>query len=172
LSKSVNPKLNRRVLFRPERYKYVKGSKDKGGCVFCVAASKKVSFKTLCLFQTDHSMVVLNKFPYNSGHLLVLPKNHVGEIFDLTDVEYLDLQLTVRLAAQAIEKVYQPSGFNMGLNHGKAAGAGIPKHLHYHIIPRWEGDLNFFPLIADTKVVIEDLDQSYSKLAQFFKGVS
>ncbi len=172
MSKSTNSKLNRRVLFRPKRYKYVKGSKDKGECVFCLAAKKKKSFKTLCLFQTDHSMVVLNKFPYNSGHLLVLPKNHVGEIFDLTDVEYLDLQLTIRLAAQAIEKVYEPSGFNMGLNHGKAAGAGIPKHLHYHIIPRWEGDLNFFPLIADTKVVIEDLDQSYDKLAQFFKGVS
>lgn len=117
-------------------------------------------------------MVVLNKFPYNSGHLLILPKKHVGDIFDLTDMQYLDLQITVRLAAQAIEKVYQPSGFNMGLNHGKAAGAGIPKHLHYHLIPRWEGDLNFFPLIADTKVVIENLNQSYDKLLRFFKEVS
>ena len=172
MSKTVSSKLNRRILFRPERYKYVKGPKEKGECVFCLAAKKKISFKTLCLFQTEHSMVVLNKFPYNSGHLLILPKKHIGQIFDLTDRQYLDLQMTVRLAAQAIEEVYQPSGFNMGLNHGKAAGAGIPKHLHYHLIPRWEGDLNFFPLIADTKVVIEELDQSYEKLSQFFKGVS
>lgn len=172
MSKVATSKLNRRVLFRPKRYKYVKGIKDAGGCVFCLAEKKKVSSKTLCLYKTEHSMVVLNKFPYNSGHLLVLPRKHVAEIFDLTDIEYQDLQMTVRLAAQAIKEVYQPAGFNMGLNHGKAAGAGIPKHVHYHLIPRWEGDLNFFPLIADTKVVIEDLDQSYDKLFQFFEGVS
>ncbi len=172
MSKTSSSQLNRRILFRPKRYKYVKGAKDVGGCVFCLAAKKKKSLKTLCLYQTQHSMVVLNKFPYNSGHLLVLPKRHVGEIFDLSDVEYQDLQLTVRLAAEAIQKVYQPSGFNLGLNHGKAAGAGIPHHIHYHIVPRWEGDLNFFPLIADTKVVIEELDQSFKKLSQFFEGVS
>lgn len=171
MSRAAASQLSRRVLFRPKRYKYVKGAKEKGECVFCVADQKKPTFKTLCLYQSEHSMVILNKFPYNSGHLLVLPRNHVAEIFDLTDAEYLDLQMTVRLAAQAIEEVYQPSGFNMGLNHGKAAGAGIPKHLHYHLIPRWEGDLNFFPLIADTKVVIEELSQSYKKLSQFFKRV-
>ena len=106
-------------------------------------------------------MVILNKFPYNSGHLLVLPLKHVGQIFDLADIEYQDLQSVVRMAAEGIQKVYQPSGFNMGLNHGRAAGAGLPDHIHYHLVPRWEGDLNFFPLIADTKVVVENLEQSF-----------
>jgi ATP adenylyltransferase len=113
-------------------------------------------------------MVVLNKYPYNSGHLLVLPQRHEGSLFDLSEVEYKDLQDTLRLACQAVTEVYQPAGFNVGLNHGRAAGAGIPDHLHFHVIPRWEGDLNFFPLVTDTKVVIEDLRQTYKKLTQFF----
>lgn len=171
-SSASRAQLNRNVLFRPERYKYVKGIEKKAdGCVFCLAASSPANVadvKTLCLYKTQHSMIILNKFPYNSGHLLVLPLKHQGQIFDLSTHEYQDLQSVVRLAAEAIQKVYQPSGFNLGLNHGRAAGAGLPEHLHYHLVPRWEGDLNFFPLIADTKVVVESLEQSYKKLYQFF----
>ncbi len=166
---STQVKLNRNVLFRPERYKYVKGiEKSTETCVFCEAASRPIGFQTLCLYKSKHSMVILNKFPYNSGHLLVLPLKHVGQIFDLSEVEYQDLQAVVRLAAEGIQKVYQPSGFNLGLNHGRAAGAGLPDHIHYHLVPRWEGDLNFFPLIADTKVVVESLEQSFEKLKNFF----
>lgn len=169
---STQVKLNRNVLFRPERYKYVKGiEKSSQGCVFCEAAQNSHGFKTLCLYKSRHSMVILNKFPYNTGHLLVLPLKHVGQIFDLATAEYQDLQAVVRLAAQGIQKVYQPSGFNLGLNHGRAAGAGLPDHLHYHLIPRWEGDLNFFPLIADTKVVVESLEQSFEKLKNFFNQI-
>lgn len=165
-------KLYRNVLFRPERYKYVKGiEKHSDTCVFCEAALNPVGFQTLCLYKSKHSMVILNKFPYNSGHLLVLPLKHVGQIFDLPDVEYQDLQSVVRMAADGIQKVYQPSGFNMGLNHGRAAGAGLPDHIHYHLVPRWEGDLNFFPLFADTKVVVESLEQSFEKLKNFFNRI-
>jgi ATP adenylyltransferase len=162
-------KLNRRVLFRPKRSSYVRGiKKSKAPCVFCEAAKNKTSLKTLCVFKSEHSMVILNKFPYNSGHLLVLPKRHQGNLFVLTQEEYLDLNETLKMACQAITQVYEPAGFNIGLNHGRAAGAGLPDHLHFHIIPRWEGDLNFFPLVTDTKVVIEDLHQSYKKLSQYF----
>ncbi len=169
---STQVKLNRNVLFRPERYKYVKGiEKSSAHCVFCEASQNPVGFKNLCLYKSRHSMVMLNKFPYNSGHLLVLPLNHIGQIFDLSSAEYQDLQAVVKLAAEGIQKVYQPSGFNLGLNHGRAAGAGLPDHIHYHLVPRWEGDLNFFPLIADTKVVVENLEQSFEKLKSFFNGI-
>lgn len=161
--------LKRDVLFRPDRLKYVRKLEVADGCVFCTA-SKKVSLETLCLYQSKHSMVVLNKFPYNSGHVLVLPRHHKGDMFALTDDEFTDLHLTLKLAMKAVTETYQPGGINVGLNQGKDAGAGIPEHLHYHLIPRWAGDLNFFPLVAETKVVIENLAQSYERLQNFFKA--
>lgn len=167
----MSSQLNRRILFRPDRYKYVRGAREKS-CVFCKAAKNRVSLKTLCVYKTEHSLVILNKFPYNSGHLLVLPRRHCGNLFDLSELEFTDLNQTLRLAAKGVQKVYKPTGFNMGLNHGRAAGAGLPDHLHYHIIPRWEGDLNFFPLITDTKVVIESLEQTYKKLIHYFGGLT
>ena len=115
-------------------------------------------------------MVVLNKFPYNSGHLLVLPQRHCGDLLSLSDEEFFDLQKTVRLSMGALQEVYAPGGINLGLNHGAVAGAGIPEHIHYHLIPRWAGDLNFFPLIAETKVVVESLEQTYEKLWGIFKN--
>lgn len=116
-------------------------------------------------------MIILNKFPYNSGHLLVLPRHHKGHLLKLSDIEYQDLHQTLKIAVQASEKLYQPPAMNIGLNHGKAAGAGLPEHLHYHLIPRWEGDLNFFPLIAETKVVVESLEQTYEKFSQYFSEI-
>ena len=161
--------LNRQVLFRPQRYQYVRKLIPSSGCVFCAAAKDDLSFESLCVFKSEHSMVILNKFPYNSGHLLVLPLSHKGSLLELTEPEFLDLHLTIRKAVKAIEEIYQPAALNLGLNHGKAAGAGLPDHLHYHVIPRWEGDLNFFPLVADTKVVIESLDQTYRQFRKYFK---
>ena len=162
-------KLNRRVLFRPKRSNYVRGiKKTNSKCVFCDASKAKPSFKSLCVYESKYSMVILNKFPYNSGHLLVLPLRHEGNLFDLNHDEFLDLNQTLKLACQAITEIYEPAGFNVGLNHGRAAGAGLPEHLHFHVIPRWEGDLNFFPIVSDTKVVIEDLKQTYKKLSQYF----
>lgn len=114
-------------------------------------------------------MVILNKFPYNTGHVLVLPLRHCGDLLSLSDIEYVDLQETVRKTMKALTEIYEPGGINLGLNHGAVAGAGIPEHLHYHIIPRWSGDLNFFPLIAETKVLVESLDQTYDKLMGYFK---
>lgn len=125
-------------------------------------------FESLCVFKSEHTMIVLNKFPYNSGHLLVMPREHKGHLLSLTEVEFQDLHQVLKKAIQAMEKLYQPAALNIGLNHGKAAGAGLPDHLHYHVIPRWEGDLNFFPLIAETKVVIESLEQTFEKFSQYF----
>lgn len=156
--------LERDVLFRPDRMKYVRKLIKPEGCVFCRAAKEDISFETLCVFKSEHSMILLNKFPYNSGHLLVLPRRHCGDMLKLSEAEFRDLQDTVRLAMKTVNEAYEPGGINIGLNHGAVAGAGIPEHMHYHLVPRWAGDLNFFPLIAETKVLVESLEQTYEKL--------
>lgn len=160
--------LERDVLFRPDRFKYVRKLMKPEGCVFCKAAKNEVSFDTLCVYKTEHSMIVLNKFPYNSGHLLVIPLKHQENLLAMSKESHYDLHDTLRLAMKALQDNYQPGGLNVGLNHGAVAGAGIPDHLHYHVIPRWSGDLNFFPLIAETKVVIESLEQTYDRLLGYF----
>ncbi len=163
MQKEIWP-LERDVLFRPDRMKYVRKLIPQEGCVFCRANSEKPSLDTLCVYQSKHSMIVLNKFPYNSGHILVLPRRHCGDLLQLLDAEFMDLQNTIRKAMSALQRGYEPGGMNLGLNQGAVAGAGIPEHLHYHVIPRWAGDLNFFPLIAETKVLVESLEQTYEKL--------
>ncbi len=160
----------RAVMFRPDRLKYVRKIDRPKGCVFCEARKKGVRFSSLVLLEREHAMVVMNKFPYNNGHLLVLPTRHCGDFLKLTQAELIELQDLNRLAIEVLTKVYEPAGFNMGLNLGKVAGAGIPEHLHYHLIPRWRGDTNFFPLIAETKVVVETLEQTYQRLLPYFKG--
>lgn len=154
----------RNVMFRPERSSYVRRTAQAESCVFCDALVHGICFESLVLFQNDHAMLMLNKFPYNSGHLLVLPKRHNGDFTLMTDQELRDVNRLMKLGIEALKKVYQPGGFNIGLNLGAVSGAGIPEHLHWHIIPRWYGDANFYPLIAETKVVIETLEQTYTKL--------
>ncbi len=156
----------RDLMFRPERYKYVRKLVKPQGCVFCNCAKKKESFSSLTLVKTKYSMVVMNKFPYNNGHLLVIPKRHCGDLMDLPNEAYTDLMELLRKSMRVLEKVYGCEGMNVGMNHGAVAGAGIPKHLHWHVIPRWFGDVNFFPLIAETKVVVESLESSYHRIKE------
>lgn len=169
IGKEIWP-LERDVLFRPDRMKYVRKLIKPEGCVFCRAAQETPSLDTLCVYQSQHSMIVLNKFPYNSGHILVIPRRHCGDLLKLSEDEFRDLQDTIRLAMRALNEAYEPGGINLGLNHGAVAGAGIPEHLHYHLIPRWAGDLNFFPLIAETKVLVESLEQTYEKLCGILRS--
>jgi ATP adenylyltransferase len=164
--------IERDIFFRPSRMKYVRKLIKPVGCVFCTSAEKPATQKTLCVYKTKYSQVVVNKYPYNSGHVLVLPLRHIGDILQLSDDEYTDLHLTLKLAVKAIQSVYQPHGFNLGMNHGITGGAGIPDHLHYHIVPRWNGDLNFFPLIAETKLVIETAESTFKKLKTFFNRLN
>lgn len=159
----------RNILFRPDRMTYVRKLVPTKGCVFCSSAKAQMSLETLCIYKTKSSMIILNKFPYNPGHLLVLPLHHCGNLLQLIDTEFQDLQQTLRVALVAIESVYKPAGVNLGMNHGEASGAGIPDHIHYHLVPRWVGDLNFFPLIAETKVVVETLEQTYTRFVEYFK---
>lgn len=164
--KSSAPKwpVTRNVMFRPERMKYVRRLIRPEGCVFCHALTEGVKPESLVLCQNEQAMLMLNKFPYNSGHLLVLPKRHGGEFTELTEAEMQDVHALMKIGVEILTEAYRPGGFNMGLNLGSVAGAGIPEHLHWHILPRWAGDANFYPLIAETKVVIETLEQTYSRL--------
>ena len=154
---------------RPERLRYVRKLLPVEGCVFCNAEKQGVGFDILCLLQKSKSLILLNKYPYNTGHLLILPRRHVADLWDLTPEENAEIARWIQASLKNLKKVYQCEGFNVGLNHGSVAGAGIPEHLHWHIIPRWNGDTNFFPLIAETKALPESLEQTYNKLKESFR---
>lgn len=156
---------------RPERFKYVRKIIKPKGCVFCEAAKKGVSSESLVLYKNENAMAVLNKFPYNNGHLLVLPVQHIGDMQELSDMQYADLMVLFKKSCEIVCRVYECHGFNAGINHGRVAGAGIPDHLHFHIVPRWSGDTNFFPLIGQTKVLPELVEQSYRRLIKEFNDL-
>ncbi len=162
--------VTRNVMFRPERMKYVRRLIRPEGCVFCHALKEGVKPDSLVLCENGQAMLMLNKFPYNSGHLLVLPKRHSGEFTEMTDSEMRDVNELMKIGVEVLTEAYRPGGFNMGLNLGSVAGAGIPEHLHWHILPRWAGDANFYPLIAETKVVIETLEQTYERLVPLIES--
>jgi ATP adenylyltransferase len=139
-------------------------SGDEGECVFCTLSTEPVSETTGVLWRSELSYVTLNAFPYGSGHLLVLPRRHVGSLGELTDDEYRDFTEAIRSTVAALEKVYGPDGMNVGMNLGQAAGAGIPKHLHGHVLPRWFGDTNFMTSIGETRVLPESLQSTWQKV--------
>ncbi len=164
----------RDYISRPDRLKYLRRvvKPDGDECVFCNAFAKGPSFESLCVYKSKHSMVVLNKYPYNSGHALVLPHRHVGDLLELSSEEYLDLSELLKTTVKAVKTIYNCAGINLGMNHGKVAGAGIPDHLHWHVIPRWSGDTNFFPLIAETKLIPVSLEDTYKSYEEYFKKLT
>jgi ATP adenylyltransferase len=150
-----------------------KESKDpETGCIFCPRIAQADDAKNLIVHRSSRSAVFMNKYPYNNGHLLVMPQRHVGELDLLEPGELLELVDTVRLARRALDRVMHPHGYNVGLNLGKVAGAGVPDHLHFHIVPRWDGDTNFMPVLADVKVMPEHLLTTLDKLARAFQELS
>jgi ATP adenylyltransferase len=158
----------RDVIESPHRLQYVRRVIQPKGCVFCQAAKGQPSAASLVLFSQRRMMVMLNKYPYNNGHLLVIPKRHIAEFEKLSDKELIAMQMLTKHSLKILKKVYNPHGFNTGMNLGQVAGAGIPDHVHFHIIPRWGGDTNFFPLIGQTKIVIQTTEQSFDLLRPHF----
>ncbi|MFO0800757.1 MAG: HIT domain-containing protein [Gemmataceae bacterium] len=155
-------------LWAPWRLSYVAAPKDKpkdDGCFICRGVSETTDRDNLLVHRTELSVVVLNRFPYNNGHLLVAPKRHRACPADLDDAELLDLQRLLRDMMAVLERRMTPDGFNVGLNLGAAAGAGLPGHLHWHVVPRWTGDTNFMPVVTDTRVIVQSLDALYDLLA-------
>ena len=154
-------------LWAPWRLAYIanppKPTEDPG-CFLCRGLAAHDDRAHLIVLRTARSDVVLNRFPYNNGHLLVAPLAHKGTLDELDAEELLDLQETVRRMIGVLDEAMTPDGYNVGLNLGRVAGAGLPGHLHWHIVPRWNGDTNFMPVLADVKVIVQSLDAFYDAL--------
>lgn len=155
-------------LWAPWRMAYIaKGAPPAAGdeCFICRGLAEQNDRANLILQRTALGAVVLNRFPYNNGHLLIAPRAHKGRLDELTGEESLDLQQTLSSMIKLIEKEMRPEGFNVGLNLGKVAGAGLPGHLHWHVVPRWNGDTNFMPVLGDVRVIAQSLDALYDLLS-------
>ena len=145
-------------LWAPWRLEYVQHADEAPGCVFCAeAAGELPEADSLLLVRGASALAILNKFPYSSGHLMAAPVRHVGSLAELTDEEALEIHRLAVAGVAALAEVYSPDGFNLGWNLGRAAGAGIADHVHLHVVPRWSGDTNFMPALADVKVLPEHL---------------
>jgi ATP adenylyltransferase len=145
-------------LWAPWRVKYItKIVKEQKGCVFCRIYKQKKDTKNLIVIRAKHSYAVLNLFPYNNGHMLILPNRHVNDLRKLKKEEREDLMDLLQTVQTLLDKTLKPGGYNVGLNLGRIAGAGFPGHLHFHVVPRWKGDVNFMPVTASTKVISQSL---------------
>ena len=154
-------------LWAPWRIKYIQMEKPEG-CILCDKPGESTDALNYILYRGDKNFIIMNSFPYNSGHLMVAPYRHVASLEELTDAELHEHFEIVRQSIKVLRQTYSPNGFNIGMNMGKVAGAGIDDHIHTHIVPRWQGDTNFMPVTADTKVVNEALAETYEKLKAKF----
>lgn len=155
-------------LWAPWRMAYIDQDSKEEGCILCNKARENDPREALVLAHTGHTVVMLNKYPYNNGHLLLAPRRHERNLSDLSPQEYADFSEALRRSVAIVREALNPGGINLGMNLGKCAGAGIADHLHWHIVPRWEGDTNFMPVTADTRVMPQHLLDSYDRLAPYF----
>ena len=154
-------------LWAPWRLAYIAQADEQDGCVFCTeAAGALPAHESLRVHAGSAAIALLNKFPYSSGHLMVAPRRHVGALGDLTDDEALEIHRLAVAAVDVLTHVYGPGGFNLGWNLGRVAGAGIADHVHLHVVPRWAGDTNFMPVLADVKVIPEHLLETRDRLRE------
>jgi ATP adenylyltransferase len=160
-------------LWAPWRLAYVAAEKspaDAERCFLCDGLAATDDRRNLIALRTPRCVVVLNRFPYNNGHLLVAPRSHKADLIALDAAELLELQETLRDLLPVLDRLLRPDGYNIGLNLGRAAGAGVPGHLHWHVVPRWNGDTNFMSIVADTKVISQSLDALYDLLVKEISG--
>jgi ATP adenylyltransferase len=154
-------------LWAPWRREYILGPKVQT-CIFCDALSGNPK-DSLVLSQGALSFVMLNKYPYNNGHLLISPCRHVPQLEDVRDPEMTDLMVRIRQSIRFLKEIYRPDGFNLGMNLGKVAGAGVEEHVHFHLLPRWNGDSNFMSVLGETRVISESLLLTWESLAPLFQ---
>jgi ATP adenylyltransferase len=157
-------------LWSPWRYRYLTSAKKPEGCVFCRIAADSHDEENLIVHRATHNFVVLNRFPYTSGHLMIVPYVHSPSLAQIEEPAALELMTLVRLSERHLSAVYRPEGLNIGMNIGESAGAGIAGHIHMHVLPRWHGDANFMTTIAETRVLPEDLDATWKRLHEVFRG--
>jgi ATP adenylyltransferase len=157
-------------LWTPWRYRYITGQTEgeRAACVFCAAAASGDDSQALIVHRAAHNFVILNRFPYTSGHVMVVPYAHLATLDELPDDTLTELILLVRQCERVLGATYKPDGFNFGLNIGRSAGAGVAGHLHMHALPRWTGDANFMTSVAETRILPEDLGVTWEKLRAAF----
>ncbi|MFQ5456589.1 MAG: HIT domain-containing protein [Nitrospirota bacterium] len=155
-------------IWAPWRMEYIEKKKE-SDCIFCCTTEEEEDKENYILYRGDSVFVIMNAYPYNNGHLMVIPYEHVSSFEFLDDKVLLDLMKTTNISTTALRSLFSPDGFNIGANLGKVAGAGIESHVHIHVVPRWNGDTNFMPVIGDTKVISEHLESTYLKLLPYFK---
>lgn len=153
------------TIFAPWRMAYINGDKT-DGCVFCKCSIRCDDY---VIFEGETCFVMMNRYPYISGHLMIIPQRHIGKVEDLTLEERKEIFSLLDTAIRALKETMNPGGFNVGMNLGKAAGAGIEEHIHVHVIPRWEGDTNFMSVVGEVRVIPEDVAITAAKLAPLFK---
>jgi ATP adenylyltransferase len=157
-------------IYAPWRYKYVRNP-DLEGCIFCKASKDEYDRKNGILFRGDFSFVLMNKYPYNNGHIMVAPYRHTGDFNALNEDEMIEMSNLLGTWQRVIKQAMHTDGFNIGMNLGRIAGAGFEDHLHYHLVPRWSGDTNFMPIIGETKVIPMSIDEAYDLLLSVFKKI-
>jgi ATP adenylyltransferase len=155
-------------LWSPWRIEYIKGPHDDSTCIFCDKPAAGDDEANLILARNERAFVLLNAYPYNPGHLMVAPLRHTGDLESLTLEESRDADALVKDSVRALREGAAPHGFNLGMNLSRTAGAGIPDHLHWHVVPRWNGDTNFMSIVGETRVLPELLAETYAQLKPFF----
>ncbi len=156
-------------LWAPWRSTYMKTKRDRSKCIFCAAAAGGNDRETLIVHRARHNFVILNRYPYTSGHLMVAPYEHVSRLQQVDEQTVEEMMRLARASERILEETYRPQGLNLGMNLGEAAGAGIEQHIHLHVLPRWMGDANFMTSVGETRVLPEDLTKTFSKLEPAFK---
>lgn len=152
-----------RKIWAPWRIEYIQQEKSDDHCFICEILKEDKDKKNLILFRGENAIVLLNKYPYIAGHLMVAPKQHIAEIETIPPATYQEMWQLMSKSIKVLKKSINPEGFNIGINLGKVSGAGLKTHIHIHIVPRWSGDTNFMPILTDTRVISEALDKTYEK---------
>jgi ATP adenylyltransferase len=155
-------------LFTPWRHRYVTDKEKPTGCVLCRAVEEAERPESLVLYLSPLTVVVMNLYPYNGGHLMIAPRRHVGTLAAATREELADVMVVAQRVEAAFAQAYRPDGINIGMNLGRAAGAGVPDHIHLHVVPRWNGDTNFMTVVGEVRVLPEELGQALEKLKPYF----
>lgn len=160
-------------LWTPWRSTYIKAKKEPGGCIFCRAFSNPQDDETnLVVYRGQECFVLLNRYPYTSGHLMIVPNEHVSRLNGSTRASSLEMIVLARDAERVLENIYHPDGVNLGMNLGAAAGAGIQEHIHLHVLPRWFGDANFMTAVGQARIIPESLEDTYAKVRSEFVKVT
>jgi ATP adenylyltransferase len=157
-------------LWSPWRYEYVSSASKQDECIFCSALQQADSDESLILYRAKKNFILLNRYPYNNGHLMIAPYQHIANPVDADAETVAEMMLLSQRALKALQEVYHPDGFNMGMNLGRYAGAGVESHYHMHILPRWDGDTNFMGTIAETRVIPESFSMTLTKLKPHFSS--